>query len=142
MSAHVCICNSYYSCQRKMECLPSAVDRTDVSDVDRMDRLHQQSTFCPIHCAARDAAPGRGTSGSHIVHSLGHMGVVVSIRHGWCCSQGLRDVYTLRHPWGESQPTTLSGRLLSFPMHPTFACHSCPSSHVRCWGFVCTCIYQ
>ena len=142
MSVHVFIRNLLYSCQRKMECLPSAVDRTDVSDVDRTDRLHRQSTFCPTHCAAGDAAPGRGTTGSHIVHSLGHMGVVVSTGHGCCCSQGPWDVYTLGHPGGEPQPTTMSGGLLSFPMHPTFACHSCPSSQVCCWGFVCTCMYQ
>ena len=134
MSVHVCICNLLYSCRRTMECLLSAVDRTDVSDVDRTDRLHRQSTFCPTYFAAGDAALGRGRVGSHIVHSLGHMGVVVSTGHECCCSQGPQDVYTFGHSGVERQPTTLCGGLLSCPIHPTFACHSCPSSQFCCCG--------
>ena len=101
-----------------MECLLSAVDRTDVSDVDRTDRLHRQSTFCPTHSAAGDAAPGRGTSGSHIVHSLGHMGVVVSTGHGCCCSQGPPDMYPLGHPGGEPQPHHFEWRTTVFSHAP------------------------
>ena len=54
-------------CRKK----PSPVDRTDVSDVDRTDRLFRQSTLCPTNCAAGSAVPGRGTAALNIVHSLG-----------------------------------------------------------------------
>ena len=101
-------------CRKK----PSAVDRTDVSDVDRTDRLHRQSTFCPTHCAAGDAAPGRGTAGFNIVHALGHMGVVVSTGHACCCTQGPWDMYPLGHPGGEPQPHHFEWRTNVFSHAP------------------------
>ena len=80
MSKHVFITNlsivvpkrdGIFEKKKKCRKKPSFVDRTDVSDVDRTDRLLRQSTLCPTNCAAGGAAPGRGTAGLNIVHSLG-----------------------------------------------------------------------
>ena len=89
MSVHVFISNLLFV-SKKDGCLnqkicrkkPSFVDRTDVSDVDRTDRLHRHSTFYLTHCAAGDAASGEATAGFHIVHSLGHM-VCGSVNKTW-----------------------------------------------------------
>ena len=58
------------------------------------------------------------------------MGVVAPRDHGICTHWGTQEV--------SHNPTILSGGLLSFPMHPTCACHPCPSSHVLLLGF---CVY-
>ncbi len=124
-------------CRKK----PSAVDRTDVSDVDRTDRLHRQSTFCPTHCAAGDAAPGEAQPGSTLFTHLAtwvwwcqqDMGVVAPRGHGICTHWDTQEV--------SHNPTILSGGLLSFPIHPTCACHPCPSSHLLSLG-ICVYLYM
>jgi len=126
MSVHVFISNLLYSFQRKMECLnqnkcrkkPPFVDRADVSDVDRTDRLHRQSTFYLTHCAAGDAASGEATAGFHIVHSLGHM-VCGSVNRTWVLFlSGAGDMYPLGHPGGEPQRYQFDWRTRVFSYAP------------------------
>ena len=72
----------------------------------------------PNPLCSRWCSPGRGTAGFHIVHSLGHMGVVVSTGHGCCCSQGPPDMYPLGHPGGEPQPHHFEWRTTVFSHAP------------------------
>ena len=115
-----------YSCQRKVTCLnqkicrkkPPFVDRTDVSDADRTDRLHRQSTFYLTHCAAGDAAPGEAQPGSTLFTHWATWCVVLSTGHGCCCSQGPWDMYPLGHPGGESQRYDFEWRTSVFSHAP------------------------
>ena len=101
-------------CRKK----PSAVDRTDVSDVDRTDRLHRQSTFYLTHCAAGDAAPGEAQPGSTLFTHWAtwvrlcqqDMGVVAPRGHGICTPLG--------HPGGEPQPHHFEWRTNVFSHAP------------------------
>ena len=83
----------------------------------RTDRLHRQSTFCPIHCASGDAASGEARPGSLFIH-WATLGVVVSTGHGCCCSQGPWDMYPLGHPGGEPQPHHFEWRTTVFSHAP------------------------
>ena len=78
-------------CRKK----PSAVDRTDVSDVDRTDRLHRQSTFYLTHCAAGDAAPGEAQPGCTLFTHWATWCVVLSTGHG--CFVALRGLGICSH---------------------------------------------
>ena len=87
---------------------PSPVDRTDVSDVDRTDRLLRQSTLCPTNCAAGSAVPGRGTAGLNIVHSLGCVSktwvLLLQGTMGYLATGAPRRWATTPLFWGEPQP--------------------------------------